>query len=320
MCTYFLPRWLNKIQSVRLTDGFFEDEGIIPCLYVVIHGVHEVGYIVWVLLGSIFMVDHLICKLFCFCNNGLSDRYGHKCEEVNESKYLCSAISLLYFSWTVLLCLNTEIQRFTSYGIRREYSESTLCSSPLGEAIVSVYRLILKSSCTLLEWLTLWLCPRWWSPSTVEGIIISDITSIHCTYIGSSFIPLGAAWVSDPVCSFWGPGLSESSCKASLGMGMLEVLLICHSFARVEFYWVASYEWSSTRFFQFYVTVPLLIFSKVYNVSSKTTWYWGGHVQIRCLILGPLILNGIGGVQDRLWSSPFVPICYPFHPSLQWWF
>ena len=56
---------------------------------------------------------------------------------------------------------------------------------------------------------------------------------------------------------------------------MIEDLLRCQSFVRVDFSCVASSECSSTRFFQITDTVPFLMCSTVKIVFSKTTWYWG---------------------------------------------
>ena len=47
MCTYFLPCCLHKVQY-SLTGVFLEGGDILSCIYVVIQGVSEVGYIVWI--------------------------------------------------------------------------------------------------------------------------------------------------------------------------------------------------------------------------------------------------------------------------------
>ena len=57
VCNYFLLRCLHKVQPIRLTGGLFEGEVVIPCLYVVIQGVIEVGGIFWIGLGYFFMVE-----------------------------------------------------------------------------------------------------------------------------------------------------------------------------------------------------------------------------------------------------------------------
>ena len=93
----------------------------------------------------------------------------------------------------------------------------------------------------------------------MEGLGVSDLTSITCTGAGSSIMPLGAAWISDPGGRYWGPGSRESSCKSSLGRFMLEYSLLCHYFARVKFSCLANSELSSTRFFKFPGTVPFLV-------------------------------------------------------------
>ena len=101
------------------------------------------------------------------------------------------------------------------------------------------------------------------------------MASIPCTDVGSSGMPLGATWGSDPGGRSWGPGSSESYFRASLGRGMLEDSLRCHYFSRVNFSYIASSEFSSTRFLQFPGNVPFLVCSTVENVLSKTIWYWG---------------------------------------------
>ena len=57
------------------------------------------------------------------------------------------------------------------------------------------------------------------------GLGVSEMASIPYDESGSSFVPLGATWGSDPGGRYWVPGSSESSCQASLGRGMLEYLL-----------------------------------------------------------------------------------------------
>ena len=44
---------------------------------------------------------------------------------------------------------------------------------------------------------------------------------ITYTDAGSSVIPLGEAWESDPVGGYWVSGSRESSCQASLGRGII---------------------------------------------------------------------------------------------------
>ena len=82
----------------------------------------------------------------------------------------------------------------------------------------------------------------------MEGIGLFDMASITCTDTGSSVMLLGAAWGSDPGGRCWGFVSSKSSCQASLGRGMLEGLLICHSFESEKFSCVARSECSSTGF------------------------------------------------------------------------
>ena len=86
MSTHVLPHFLHKLYPVRLTNGFLESEGIIYLIYVRSQGISEVGEILWIELGPLFMVDHLGYKTICFWNNGLCGRYGHICEEVIETK------------------------------------------------------------------------------------------------------------------------------------------------------------------------------------------------------------------------------------------
>ena len=166
------------------------------------------------------------------------------------------------------------MRSFTYSGIRRDYFEGTRCSSPLGEASFSLSRLISVVFCTPLEWFAWCLCPSWRSTSPVEGLGVSDMASVTCIDAGYSAMPLGAAWVSDPWGKSWGPGYRYSSFQASLGRGMLDDLLRCHYFLRVDFSCVASSDCSSTRFFQFIGTFPLLMCSTVENVSLNATWYW----------------------------------------------
>ena len=44
-----------------------------------------------------FVVDQLGCKTISLCYNGIGGRHVHRCKEVNESKNLGYAISLLVF-------------------------------------------------------------------------------------------------------------------------------------------------------------------------------------------------------------------------------
>ena len=69
----------------------------------------------------------------------------------------------------------------------------------------------------------------------MEVFAVSELVSIPCDDIGSSAIPMSAAWGSDPGGRYWGPGSGESSFQDSLGRGMLEDLLRCHYFERVKF-------------------------------------------------------------------------------------
>ena len=147
--------------------------------------------------------------------------------------------------------------------------------SPLGESRFSEFMLISVGFYTLLEWLTWWPCPRWWAPFIVKGIRVYEMDSITCTDSGSSVMPLCAAWGSDPRGRSLGLGSRESSCQASMGRDMVEVLLICLYFAIVKFSCAAISEWSSTSFFQFPGSVPFLMWSTVENVLSNTIWYWG---------------------------------------------
>ena len=112
--------------------------------------------------------------------------------------------------------------RFAYYGISCEECKGTSRSSPLGEASITVSRLTLVGFFTLVEWLTWWIRPMRWSTSTAEGLGVSELISIPCTDTGSSVMPLGEAWGPDPGGRYWGPSFSESSCQASIGMGMLE--------------------------------------------------------------------------------------------------
>ena len=155
---------------------------------------------------------------------------------------------VLYLSWIILLRLNPEVWRFTYYRISFEDCEGTLCSYQLGEAIIATYRLTSAIFYVLLEWITWCLRPRWWDTSPVEGLGVSDLASMPWADACSSVMPLGATSESNPGGISWEPGSSDSSFHSSIGMGMLDDLLRCHSFARVKFSYVASSECSSTRF------------------------------------------------------------------------
>ena len=181
--------------------------------------------------------------------------------------FLVCHIPSCIFLGLFLLHLNPEMMMFAYYGIRWDEFEGTSCYSSLGESSVAPFRLILVRFCTLFEWLTLWLRPRWRSTSTVDGVWVSKLASIPCTDVGSYFMPMGALWGSDPGGRYWVPSSSESSCQSSLDRGMNNYSLLCHYFARVKFSCIASSEWSSTMFFQFTGTVPFLIFSIVDIVS-----------------------------------------------------
>ena len=155
---------------------------------------------------------------------------------------------LLSLSWIILLCLNPEVRRFAYYGIRWEDCEGTPCYSTLGESRVAAFRLTSVGFFALLEWLNCLLRSSWWDHSPVEGIGISELASIPCAYSGYYVMTLGETLVSDPVGSSWVRGSSETSFRASLGRGILEDLLTCHSFSRVSFSCVASYKCSFTSF------------------------------------------------------------------------
>ena len=129
----------------------------------------------------------------------------------------------LYFSWIILLRLNPEMRRFAYSRIRREDCEGTSYTSTIGEARVSASMLTSVGFCTLLEWITGWLRPRWWDTYPVERIEVSDLASIICTGTASSVMPLGAAWGSDPGSRSYGPGYRDSSYQASLGRGMIDI-------------------------------------------------------------------------------------------------
>ena len=79
MSTYFLTHCPHKVHPFRLAGVLFEGGVIINCLYVGGWGVSEVGEIVWIVPGSLFMVEQLGCKTLCFWKNGLGDRHGYRC-------------------------------------------------------------------------------------------------------------------------------------------------------------------------------------------------------------------------------------------------
>ena len=170
-----------------------------------------------------------------------------------------------------LLHINPEMRRFAYSGISQEKCEGKFCFYPLGESRIGTSGLISVGFCILLEWITWWIYPMWWVPYPLEGLGVSELDSTSWTAIGSSVMPLGAYWVSEPGGRSWGPGSSESSFQNYLGRGMLEYHLRCQSFTRVKFYCLASSECSSTRFFQLPGTVTFLMCSTVDTVPSNTT-------------------------------------------------
>ena len=86
MCTYLLSYLFQNVQHISLTGGFLESEVIIYCLYSVNQGFSEFGDIFWRGLSSLFMVEQLGCKNFCFWKNEICGRNGHRCKEGNEAK------------------------------------------------------------------------------------------------------------------------------------------------------------------------------------------------------------------------------------------
>ena len=113
--------------------------------------------------------------------------------------------------------------------------------------------------CALLEWISWCIRPRGWATYPVEGLGVSELAYITRADTGYFVMPLGATWGSDPGGRSWVPGSSDSYCQDSLVRGMPEDSLRCHSFARVNFSYVAIYGCSSTRLFQFPGTVTFLI-------------------------------------------------------------
>ena len=78
-----------------LTGGLIKGKLIINWLFVGSQGFSEVGNFVCIGLGFSFMVDQLGYKNTCLWKNGIGERYGHICEEVNEAKNIGLAISLI---------------------------------------------------------------------------------------------------------------------------------------------------------------------------------------------------------------------------------
>ena len=111
---------------------------------------------------------------------------------------------------------------FTYYGTMRYDYEGTLCSSTLGYFRVAVSRLISVRFCTLLECLTWLLCPTLSVHSSLEVIGVSYMAYVPCVVVGSSVMPLGIAWVSDPGNIYRRPDSSESSCQAFMVGFILE--------------------------------------------------------------------------------------------------
>ena len=66
MCTNIFSHRPPKVQSVRLSGGSLEGEGVITCLYVVGQGVSVFGRIVWIGFESFLMVEKLIWKNLFF--------------------------------------------------------------------------------------------------------------------------------------------------------------------------------------------------------------------------------------------------------------
>ena len=72
------------------------------------------------------------------------------------------------------------MRKFSFYGIRREECEFTSCSSLIGESRFSAYRSTLVGSCKIFNWIAWLLWPVLRLPSPVEGIGVSDMTSVIC--------------------------------------------------------------------------------------------------------------------------------------------
>ena len=138
------------------------------------------------------------------------------------------------------------MRRFAYSGIRWEDYEGTLWSSPLDKYSVAASRLISVGFCALLEWLTWWIIPSWRDFSTLEGIGVYNMASVTRIDSGSSVMPMGVFWGSDPGCRSWGPGSRKYFCQSSLGMGIIEYFLRCYSFVRVDLllsnFWVLLYQ------------------------------------------------------------------------------
>ena len=155
--------------------------------------------------------------------------------------------------WISLIRLNPEVCRFAYSGMRWEDCECTLCSSLLGESSIAASRLTPVGVFSPLWWLTWWFFPPWRvtylvkSPSLLKGLGVSDLASVPWYVSGSSVVPLGADYGEGPAIGSWWSVSRGSSCKASLGGFMIKDELICHSFVRVNFYWVESSDCSSTR-------------------------------------------------------------------------
>ena len=166
-------------------------------------------------------MDQLVWKIAVSGRMGLVEDMAKYVNREMMPNNLDLTFSLLYLTWSILLHLNPEVQRFAYSGMRHEDFEGTPCSSPLGEASVAAYRLTSVWFFTQLEWITWWIRPRRWYHSPVEGLGVSEVASIPCTDPGSSAIPLNVTWGSDPGGRSWGPIYRKSSLHASLGRGML---------------------------------------------------------------------------------------------------
>ena len=131
---------------------------------------------------------------------------------------------------------------------------------------------------------------------------------VPCADTGSSIIPLGVAWGSEPGGIFWGPVSIDYSCNSSLGRGMIENSFIWHYFERVKFSREASSECSSTRFSYFLGLFPSLYSPNWIMCHQIPHGTGGGYTQFWCLIIVPRNLCVMVSFQDKILSFPLVPI------------
>ena len=115
MCKNILYHNLHWVQPGRLTDGFLEGVGVIPCLYVGCQGVSEVGKVVWRGPGYLFMVEHIVWKIAVYGSMELVVVMDKDAKREIIPKYLGLTHILLSISWNILLLPSPEMRRFAYF-------------------------------------------------------------------------------------------------------------------------------------------------------------------------------------------------------------